>query len=150
MTDDQEDRQMARMADVRAQYTEQTVTTTPERLVTMLYDRLVRDLVAAEQAIANRDREGANTELVHAQAVVFELFGGLNVDAWAGAPQLANLYLWIIQRLVHANAGQDVAIVRECRELIEPLADAWHSAVGQLAAGRGSYASPTGALGAAV
>ena len=82
---------MARMADGRALYAKDKVTTTPERLITMLYDRLSRDLVAADQAMADGDRETANLELIHAQEIVGELLGALDQKAWSGASQLAQL-----------------------------------------------------------
>jgi flagellar protein FliS len=41
-------------------------TASPARLVTMLYDRLVRDLTTAETALARSDIEGANNALIHA------------------------------------------------------------------------------------
>jgi flagellar protein FliS len=123
---------MARMADARRMYSGDKVTTTPERLITMLYDRLMRDLVAAEQAIVSCDRESANDELNHAQAIVAELFGALDLDAWQGARQLAQLYTWLLQQLLHANVEQDVELVRHCRRLVEPLAEAWHQAAAQV------------------
>ena len=125
---------MARMADVRAQYAQSVVTTTPERLVTMLYDRLVRDLVAAEQAIVDGDIERSNAELKHAQEIVIELLHSLDTKAWGAAKQLSTLYAWLIEQLLQANIRKDGQQVRVCRELIEPLAEAWHQAAGRVAA----------------
>ena len=125
---------MARMADVRAHYAQSVVTTTPERLVTMLYDRLVRDLVAAEQAIVDADIERSNAELKHAQEIVIELLHSLDTKAWAAANQLSTLYAWLIEQLLQANVRKDAEQVRACRELIEPLAEAWHLAAGRVAA----------------
>ena len=125
---------MARMADVRAQYSQSVVTTTPERLVTMLYDRLVRDLVAGEQAIVQGDVELSNTELKHAQEIVIELLHSLDTKMWGAASQLSTLYAWLIEQLLQANVRKDAKQVRACRELIEPLAEAWHQAAGRVAA----------------
>jgi flagellar protein FliS len=139
---------MARMAAVRAQYAQNIVTTSPERLVTMLYDRLVRDLVAAEQAIEDRDRETANRELQHAQAIVIELLHSLDQDAWVGAKPLSGLYAWLIQQLLQANIRQDADQVRSARDLCESLADAWHQAAGHVLAAANVAAgpSPTGSI----
>jgi flagellar protein FliS len=125
---------MARMADVRARYAQNVVTTTPERLVTMLYDRLVRDLVAAEQAIIDQDVEVSNRELQHAQQIVIELLHALDVKAWTAAKELSALYAFVLQQLMQANARKDAEQVRTCRELIEPIAEAWHQAAGRVAA----------------
>ena len=124
---------MARMAAVRNAYASEAVVTTPERLITMLYDRLCRDLVGAEAAIERRDRGVAHEVLVHAQEIVFELLSALDVDAWDGAPALADLYTWLLKQLVEANTTQDAAKVRHCRSLVEPLAQAWHQAANEVA-----------------
>jgi flagellar protein FliS len=124
---------MARMADVRNAYTKDMVTTSPERLVTMLYDRLVRDLVAGEQAIEAGDVSQANDELQHAQAIVIELLHSLDVRAWPAAAELSSLYAWLIEQLLQANVRKDAQQVRQCREIVEPLAEAWHQAAARLA-----------------
>lgn len=127
---------MARMADVRAQYAQNIVTTTPERLVTMMYDRLVRDLVGAEQSIVDGDRETANREIQHAQLILIELLHALDQNAWRAAKGLGSLYSFLIEQLLQANFRKDAAQVRTCRELVEPIADAWHQAAGRVAAER--------------
>jgi flagellar protein FliS len=120
------------MAAVRTAYSSDTVVTTPERLITMLYDRLARDLVSAEAAIERHDRTVAHETLVHAQEIVFELLSALDVDAWEGGPALASLYTWLLKELVAANTSQDAMKVRHARSLIEPLAEAWHVAANEV------------------
>jgi flagellar protein FliS len=124
---------MARMAAVRNAYSNDTVVTTPERLITMLYDRLTRDLVGAEAALERVDRVAAHDLLVHAQEIVFELLSSLEVDAWDGARQLATLYTWMLRQLVEANTEQDAAKVHHVRSLVEPLGEAWHAAANEVA-----------------
>ena len=103
-------------------------TASPSRLVTMLYDRLVRDLVSAEQAIALNDRRDAEKNLTHAQDIVIELRTSLDMDTWDGAPGLASIYAFLLGELIRANAYKDAARVAACRELVQPLRDAWHAA----------------------
>jgi flagellar protein FliS len=124
---------MARMAAVRNAYSNDTVVTTPERLITMLYDRLTRDLVGAEAALERVDRVAAHDLLVHAQEIVFELLSALEVDAWDGARQLATLYTWMLRQLVEANTEQDASKVHHVRSLVEPLGEAWHAAANEVA-----------------
>ena len=124
---------MARTAAVRTAYSNDAVVTTPERLITMLYDRLVRDLVSAEAAVERADRVVAHDVLVHAQEIVFELLSALDVDAWEGGEQLASLYTWILRQLVEANTMQDAERITHVRGLIEPLAEAWHVAANEVA-----------------
>ena len=114
---------------MRNRYMGDSVTTaSPARLVTMLYDRLVRDLEVGEAALSAGDLEGANKQLVHAQDILWELLAGLDVTKWSGGPGLAALYQFLIAELVTANVNKDAAGVATCKELIEPLRDAWHKA----------------------
>jgi flagellar protein FliS len=121
---------------VRDRYVTDSVTTaSPARLVTMLYDALVRDLVIAEQAAGTRDYAIMNDRLLHAQDILIELGAALDTTAWEGGPALAQLYSFLIRELIAANVAKDGAKVQECRHLIEPLQDAWHQAANQLGAG---------------
>lgn len=103
-------------------------TASPDRLLVMLYDRLVRDLTNAEKAISERALARANAELQHAQQIVLELRTSLDVDAWSGGPDLEQLYTYVHGELVAANVEKDVERVSTCRAIIEPLRDAWQRA----------------------
>lgn len=117
----------------RSRYVNDAIETVPPaRLVVMLYDALVKDLVLAEQAIEARDVAGAHHRLVHAQDVVSELQLGLRPEQWEGGPALAQTYQFLYDQLVAANVHKDLDRVAACRRLVEPLADAWHEAARQL------------------
>ena len=103
-------------------------TASPARLVTMLYDRLVRDLITAEAALAVVDYKVASDALIHAQEIVWELAAGLDPTKWSGGPALAALYQFIGSELVTANVKKDAARVIAVRDLVEPLQEAWHQA----------------------
>jgi flagellar protein FliS len=116
-------------AAARARYLSDTVATaSPERLLVMLYERLVLDLTQAEDALRAGDRAGASARLMHGQDIVLELRTGLDVGAWSGGPGLARLYGYLHGELVGANVRADADRVRQCRDLIEPLRDAWREA----------------------
>ncbi|MCW2163900.1 flagellar protein FliS [Microbacterium hydrothermale] len=116
----------------RQEYLEQQVTSaTPERLVTMLYDRLLVDVERAEAAQLGGDAASASTYLTHAQAIIAELSGSLE-DGWDGSDGLRALYTYLTGRLIVANVGRDVEATRECRDLISPLRDAWHEAADRI------------------
>jgi flagellar protein FliS len=115
-------------------------TASPARLVTMLYDRLVRDLNTAEAALVGSDIEGASNALIHAQEIVWELAAGLDPTKWSGGPALAALYQFMLAELLDANVKKDVTKVGSVRELVEPLRDAWHQAA-ELSAGTGAFAA---------
>ena len=120
-------------ASLRARYVGDAVTTaSPQRLLVMLYDRLVLDLERAEIALDTGDRTDAAAQIQHAQDIVFELRESLRVDAWEGGPRLAALYSWMITELVQAGVKRDRNRVAACRQIAEPLRDAWRQAAATL------------------
>lgn len=122
----------------RARYLAETVATaSPARLVVMLYDRLVLDIVQGRDALHANAFVDADRHLRHAQDIVLELRRSLHVDKWDGAPRLASIYGWLVKELVMANIEKDADRADECRKLVEPLRDAWHGAAAQLMAQAG-------------
>lgn len=120
---------------MRNRYLQDSVSTaSPGKLLVMLYDRLVLDLVHGEDALRAGEREAANDKLNHAQEIILELRTTLDVDAWAGAPGLANLYGYLLTELIGANIARDADRVAICRGMIEPLRDAWREAAALAAA----------------
>lgn len=112
----------------KQQYLQQQVASaTPERLLTLLYDRLLVDVDRAAAAQDAGDWNAAGTHLTHAQSIVAELHGSLT-DAWEGAAELRGVYTYITGRLISANISHDRTATAECRQLIAPLRDAWHEA----------------------
>ncbi|WP_067473351.1 flagellar export chaperone FliS [Actinomadura hibisca] len=121
---------------LRNRYLTDTVATaSPAQLVVMLYDRLVLDLVKAEEALLAGDREDASARLQHAQDIVIELRASLDVAAgWDGAAGLAELYGFLLTTLIQANVRADAALAVTCRGLVEPLRDAWRAAAAEAGA----------------
>ena len=121
-------------ASLRSRYLGDSVATaSPQRILVMLYDRLVLDLERAEMALDTGDRTEAAAQIQHAQDIVFELRESLRVDAWEGGPRLAALYTWMITELVQAGVKRDRNRVTACRQIAEPLRDAWRQAAVTLA-----------------
>jgi flagellar secretion chaperone FliS len=121
-------------AALRARYLGDTVATaSPQQLLVMLYDRLALDLERAQGALLEGDRRAAGEQLVHAQEIVLELRSSLQVDVWEGGPRLAALYGWLHSELVQANVKGDRNRVASCRQVVEPLRDAWRQAAASLA-----------------
>lgn len=108
---------------------------TPERLVTMLYDRLMLDLERGESAQRGADWAGAHAQLQHAQAIVAELHASLS-DGWDGSAGLRALYAFLAQELIGANVRRDAERTAACRDLVAPLRDAWHAAASAVAEAR--------------
>jgi flagellar protein FliS len=121
-------------AALRARYLGDTIATaSPQQLLVMLYDRLALDLERAQAALFAGDRATANDQLLHAQEIVLELRSSLKVDVWEGGPRLAALYDWLLTELMQANVKRDVNRVSSCRQVVEPLRDAWRQAAASLA-----------------
>ena len=121
-------------ASLRSRYLGDSVATaSPQRILVMLYDRLVLDLERAEMALDTGDRTEAAAQIQHAQDIVFELRESLRVDAWEGGPRLAAFYSWMITELVQAGVKRDRNRVSACRQIAEPLRDAWRQAAATLA-----------------
>jgi flagellar secretion chaperone FliS len=119
---------------LRDRYVQDAVSTaSPATLLVMLYDRLVLDLLRAETALRDGKRDAANEQLAHAQDIISELANTLDVDVWEGATQLMSVYAFLLTSLVEANIECDADKVVACRELIEPLQDAWQRAATQVA-----------------
>lgn len=117
------------MNNPRAAYMGQMVNTAnPQRLLVMLYDRLVLDLQRAVEAQKTGDFVAAGQQLMHAQEIVLELNSSLRLDAWEGAQQLASIYTFLHTELVRANVERKVEITESCLGLVTPLADAWRQA----------------------
>jgi flagellar protein FliS len=104
------------------------------RLLIMLYDRLVLDLEHADNAMTVNDIPKANDKLQHAQSIIFELQCALDRDAWSGAENLGQLYIWFNTELANANIKKDPKTVRVCLKLIRQLQQAWHGAYESLLA----------------
>lgn len=119
-----------------ARYVQDSISTaSPGRLLVMLYDRLALDLARAGEALEAHDRQSAHTKLIHAQDIVAELASSLDHSAgWKGSHNLAAIYTWLSSELVRVNVRGDVAKLRACQEVVEPLRESWHQALDSTAA----------------
>jgi flagellar protein FliS len=103
-------------------------TANPQRLLVMLFDRLVLDVKRGIEAQKVSQYDEASKQLLHAQEIVSELSSSLNVDAWDGAARLASLYDWLFSELIKANISRDVTVTEACLRVVEPLAETWREA----------------------
>ncbi|WP_203135611.1 flagellar export chaperone FliS [Microbacterium sp. JZ31] len=129
---------VAQLRAAQARYQADAVmSASPERLLTMLYDRLVLDLERGEAAQQAADWAEARTQLQHAQAIVAELNASL-ADTWEGSAGLRGVYAFLTSTLIDANVSRDPQRTRACLDLVAPLRDAWHQAAQQV----GSASAP--------
>jgi flagellar protein FliS len=119
---------------LRNRYVSDSVgTASPARLLVMLYDRLVLDLMIASKSLAEADHETASTRIYHAQEIIMELQASLDPTAWSGGPGLSSLYSYLFTELVQANVTKDSARVDLVLRFAEQLRDAWREAADHLA-----------------
>lgn len=120
-------------------------TVTPARLLTMLYDRLVQDLSVAETAMHTGDAKVIGEHLGRAQEILLELHSTLDLTVWPDGEPLARLYLWMVSELSQARLRTQPQRVADCRELVQPLREAWHQAAAvQACTGLGGVANGIG------
>ncbi|MEV4514899.1 flagellar export chaperone FliS [Dactylosporangium sp. NPDC049525] len=118
---------------LRNRYVSDSVATAPpSRLLVMLYDRLVLDLMIAGQSLEQGDRQTASGRMQHAQEIIMELRATLDTSAWSGGPGLASLYSYLITELVQANVTGDRSKVEAVQSFAEQLRDAWREAATQV------------------
>jgi flagellar secretion chaperone FliS len=119
----------------QARYASDTAATVSAgRLLTLLYDRLVADLGAAQEAMLREDWATSGQRIANASEILLELHATLDVEAWPDGDGLARLYLWIVNELMRARLARSAQRVADCHDLVVPLRDAWHQAGEQLSA----------------
>lgn len=129
----------------RAQYNQDAIlSASPNRLLTMLFDRLMLDLQRAEAAQSEQDWSRASGHLIHAQDIVAELAGTLDVERWDGGQNLLAIYLFSSTKLVSANVEHSVERTREVITIMEPLRQTWHEAAAIVAQQQAAQHGGTG------
>lgn len=114
----------------KKQYTREAIlSASPNKLLVMLYDRLLLDLHRAHTAQSESRWDDASEQLLHAQAIIAELRSSLKVDQWDGAVQLQGIYSFVTQELISANVGKDATKTQACIGILEPLRLTWHEAL---------------------
>ncbi len=117
---------MNAFARAQAAYASDGLSTTPTtKLLVLLLQRAMRDLDDAKRAISSGEIEAAHRALVHAQDIVHELRLALDPDGFDGGHGLADVYGYLADRLIAANASKRADLVAECELLLEPIASAF-------------------------
>lgn len=98
-------------------------THTPQRLVVLLFERLIADLNKAKMGIEAGSIEIAHDNLVHGQEIVFELRMALDIESFDGAHELAAIYDHLITEMVEANRLKSAITVEHCISVATPLAE---------------------------
>ena len=111
---------------------ESVATASPARLLTLLYDRLARDIGQARAALLAEGRDEAERQIDHANEIITELLSTLDGNAWAGAGDLARIYAWMIGQLCTARVQGDASVLVPVHSMVMELGQAWHLAADSL------------------
>lgn len=115
-------------SDPAAYYRQNSVmTASPERLVVMTYDGLLRALGRAKAALDSGNEAGMMDGLKRAQDIVTELMVSLE-PGYEISHSLFSLYDYFYRRLIAANLERDRGIIEEVEGLVKELRDAWAEA----------------------
>lgn len=99
-------------------------TATPERLLIMLYDGLIRFVRLAQSAIVSDDVPEAHKNLIKSQDIVLELKSTLKME-YEISHALAALYDYFLKKLREANVSKMVEPLEEILPRVEELREAW-------------------------
>ena len=107
------------------------ISATPEELVTMLYNRLIKDIKVAIMAVQKSNIEAANKAILHAQDILIHLMGTLNTQIEVGNSMML-MYDYMNRRLAEANIKKDREILQEIQSYAEEIKDTWVTAMKQV------------------
>lgn len=114
-----------------AQYQNTQVnTSSPEKILLMLYDGAIRFTRVAIERMSKGDVQGKGLYISKAQAIVAELMNTLNREIGGEvAVKLDELYLFVIDAYVTANASNSATALENALGILTTLRDAWYEAV---------------------
>ncbi|MGF7429811.1 flagellar export chaperone FliS [Thermoanaerobacterium thermosaccharolyticum] len=109
------------------------MTASPEELVMMLYNGIIRFVNEAKQAIDDKNIERAHNSITRAQDIVLELMSTLDMK-YDISKNLYSIYDYISRRLIEANLKKDKVALDEVESLISDLKDTWGKAMDKVRA----------------
>ena len=98
------------------------------QLIQMLFDGLVESLKAAEGQIKRNEINAKAKSLARASKIVLGLQNALDFEEGGEiATNLNELYSYVVRRLFHVNAHNDIDALIEIHGLMEEIRQAWKS-----------------------
>ena len=97
---------------------------TPAELTLMLYEGAIKFTNIAIMGIEKKDVEKAHNNIMKAQKIIEELNNTLN-HKYPVAQEFANVYEYLLRRLVEANIKKDKEILEECLKHMRTMRDTW-------------------------
>jgi len=98
----------------------------PQKLVEMLYEGVLRFNMQAKRAIENKDIEKRTYWINRSTAILTELLNSLDMEADGDlSSYLQGLYTHQLQSLAKANQENSIAVINEVNKVIKGLLEAW-------------------------
>jgi flagellar protein FliS len=133
-------------SDVSKYLTQEVMTASPAKLVSMLYDKVVISLKEVIVAIEAGDIEGRWKANKRATEILTHMWSTLDVEKGGEIAQnLESLFAYMLSRLPDIDFQNDPEPAREVIELVEPLRLSWR----ELAKREGNAGQPAGTAGPA-
>jgi flagellar secretion chaperone FliS len=99
----------------------------PSQLIVMLYDRAIKGMADAIDAIGRGDIEARYSAATCTAEIVSQLYLSLDMEQGGEiADSLAGLYNFVLTRIPRINFANDVDAARQVIALLTPVRDAWH------------------------
>ncbi len=98
------------------------------QLVQMLFDGLLESLNVTKGHILNRAIEEKSKSISRASRIVVGLQGSLDFQRGGELAQnLNDLYAYVLRRLIHVNAQNDLDALEEVYSLMKDVSEAWQT-----------------------
>lgn len=113
-------------SDVSKYLTQEVMTASPAKLVSMLYDKVVLSLKEVVAAIESGDIEGRWKANKRATEILTHMWSTLDVEKGGEIAQnLESLFAYMLSRLPDVDFRNDPEPAREVMELLGPLRESW-------------------------
>ena len=109
---------------------QQIMTASPEELTLMLYNGALKFMAESIQAIEEKKFEKAHETNIRSQNIIREFMVTLDMQ-YELSHNLYEIYDYIHRSLIEANLKKDAAKLKEVRDLLRELRDAWAEAMKQ-------------------
>src|SRR3954468_20850955 len=103
-------------------------TASPGELTLMLYNGCLKFIKQAKKAIADKNVEEKNANLIKAQNIIYEFMVTLNMDVKVSS-ELMVMYDYLHRRLVEANVKSELTILDEVEGFVIELRDTWKQVI---------------------
>ncbi|MDD2789796.1 MAG: flagellar export chaperone FliS [Sulfurimonas sp.] len=98
----------------------------PEKLISMLYQGVLRFNAQAKKAMSENDREKRVYWINRSTAIIAELVSVLDMKQGQISQYLEGLYNYEIKLLMEANLTNDVSKIDEVSNVFKGLSEAWN------------------------